>query len=284
MPRPQPEINLFAYLDYRDYLRDWYQAQKKGRAISLRAFSQKAGFASPNYFKMVMDGDRNLTEASLVKFMTALNLNKQEQEFFRNLVLFNQAKAHEEKDRHYQALLQSRKFNQLKPIEKEQYEFFSDWYHPVVRELVVAPDFDGSLEKIAERIFPPITPQQVKKSVELLEKLGFITQENGRWRQATPTVTTGPESSSLQLLNYHLNILGVAKQILEKVPQEQRDISALTLGIAPERLSEIKQRIQVFRRELLQLVANDKPDKVVLFTMQLMPVAVMPITEEERHD
>ncbi len=276
---PSPsKINLFAYLDYRGFLRDWYQARKKTKSMSLRVFSKKAGFTSPNYFKMVMDGDRNLTEQSLHKFMNALDLNKQEQEFFKNLVSFNQAKTYEEKDRHYQALLRSRKFSQLKPIEKEQYELFSDWYHPVVRELVVAPDFDGSLERLCSRVFPSITVQQTKKSIDLLEKLGFISQENGRWRQATPLVTTGGESSSLQLLNYHLSVLDIAKQILKEIPQEQRDVSALTLGISEEHLPEIKNRIQSFRQELLQLVAQDVPKKVVLFTMQLMPV-----TQEVAH-
>lgn len=33
--------------------------------LSLRTFSKHAGFKSPNFFKLVMDGDRNLTEDSL---------------------------------------------------------------------------------------------------------------------------------------------------------------------------------------------------------------------------
>ena len=128
--------DIFNYTDYRAFLADFYKEAKKTKSISLRAFSKKAGFTSPNYLKMVMDGDRNLTEESITRFVSALELNKQEEEFFRNLVLFNQAKSHAKKNLYYQNLLRCRKFSQFKPIEKDQYVFYSAWYHPVVRELV----------------------------------------------------------------------------------------------------------------------------------------------------
>jgi uncharacterized protein (TIGR02147 family) len=275
MTRAGPKISIFRYLDYRVFLRDWYQTAKQSKSISLRAFSEKAGFTSPNYFKMVMDGDRNLSDDSIKKFSQALELNKQEQEFFLHLVHYTQAKNHEVKDVAYQSILQSRKFKELKPIEKEQYDFYSAWYHPVVRELIIAPDFKGSFEALGRKLSPAITAQQVKKSVELLEKLGFIKKDtkNHRWVQSTPVVTTGSESANHTLLNYHLEVLDLTKKVLEKIPQDKRDVSALTLGIARSRLPEIKNKIQAFRREILSLVADDNdPEQVVLLTMQLIPV------------
>src|SRR3990167_1961122 len=217
-------INLFSYLDYRQFLRDWYLAAKKSRgSFSFRTFSKKAGFHSPNFFKLVMDGDRKLTEKSLSHFVTGLGLNKQEEEFFRNLVFFNQAKIHEQKDHYYQKLIQSRKFGQLKPIEKDQYDFYSTWYHPVIRELVVSKDFDGTPEWLVDRIHPKITWAQATKSIELLEKLGFIRKSpEGKWAQSTPLVTTGAESSSLVLLNYHQSLLGLTQQLLPEIPPEER--------------------------------------------------------------
>lgn len=276
MSRTIQPISVFNYLDYRSYLKDWYEAQRKGSHISLRLFSKKAGFTSPNYLKMVMDGDRNLTDESLDKFILALDLNKQEQEFFSNLVHFNQAKKHEEKDKYYQRILQSRKFHQLKPIEREQYEFYSSWYHPVVRELLTAGNHELSADEIAMRLFPAVTSQQVRKSIELLERMRFIARDKeGHWQQTTPVVTTGAESNALTLLNYHLNILDIAKEILNHIAPEQRDISALTLGLPAEKLPMLKKRLQEFRREILEMAATDsKTEKVVLLTMQMMPVTI----------
>ena len=278
MPRKTKSIDLFHYLDYRKYLRDLYSTAKKSRAgFSFRTFSKKAGFGSSNFYKLVMDGDRNLTEGSLEKFMHGLKLNKQEQEFFRNLVFFSQAKAHQNKNAYYKKLLQSRKFNELKPMTKDQYKFYSTWYHAVVRELITSEGCHANYEKIAKKIQPPLTTAQVEGSVELLETLGFIKKTKEGWKQSSSIVTTGPEVNSLILMNYHRELLALARERLPNIPSEKRDISALTLGFPKEKLPEIKKRIQEFRKSILESVSTEtNPEIVALLNIQFFPV-----TEED---
>lgn len=277
MKKGSSRINLFQHQDYRKFLRDWYDEAKKSRgSFSFRTFSKRAGFQSPNFFKLVMDGDRNLTEESLTKFMIGLRLNKQEQDFFRNLVFFNQAKTHQDRDFYYQKLLQSRKFSQLKPIEKQQYEYYSTWYHSVVRELVVSKDFDGTPEWMAQKLSPTITPAQASQSIELLEKLGFIEKTpDHQWRQSSSLVSTGAELESHVVHNYHKIILELTKEILDSVPYPRRDISTLTLGVLPERIPQLKKKIQEFRQEVLKLVSIDThPKEVVQINIQMFPLTL----------
>lgn len=273
--RKNAAINLFDYLDYRVYLKDVYVATKRtSRSFSFRQFSKKAGFASPNFLKLVMDGKRNLTEESLPQFMRGLNLNKQEQDFFRHLVFYNQAKTQEAANHHFQKLLSSRKFSQLKPIDKDQYEYCAEWYHAVVRELVLSPDFDGCPEKIAAKIFPTVTPAQVKKSIEILESLGFIKKGgDGCWRQASTLISTGAEATSLALYNYHQELLNLTKKALEEMPAESRDVSSLTLGIRRDQIPLLKNKIREFRQEILRIASlAERPDDVVLLSIQMFPV------------
>lgn len=274
MEKEQKNINLFYYLNYRQYLKDVYTAGKKKRgSFSFRLFSKKAGFASPNFLKLVMDGKRNLTEKSLIPFMKGLNLNKQECDFFRNLVFYNQASSVKERDLYYHQLIQSRKFNQLKPLEKNQYDYCAEWYHAVIRELVTSPDFDGTPEWIASHIYPTITPSQARRSIELLAQLGLIVKKAGGFEQVTPLVSTGAEVTSLALFQYHVHILDLAKTALEKLPQTERDISSLTLGISPELLPRLKTKIQEFRQEILKLVSTEnQPRGVVQLSIQMFPV------------
>lgn len=274
MESATPKVNLFEYRDYRFFLRDWYSASKKGRAFSLRVFSKRAGFGSPSFFKLVTEGKRNLTEKSLPKFMMGLGLNKQEGDFFRNLVFFNQAASHQDKDFYYQNLLRSKKFSQLKPIEKSQYEYYSTWYHPVIRELVISKDYDGTAEWVASRVFPAITTQQAEKSVELLEKLGFIERTApNQWRQATPLLSTGPEVISFVVHNYHQQLLDVTKEVIEKLSLENRDVSSVTLGVVAERIPQLKKEIQEFRQRIMKLVSNDShPEEVFQLNIQFFPL------------
>ena len=268
-------IIIFRYLDYREFLRDWYAYAKKSRAsVSFRSFSKKAGFQSTNFFKLVMEGKRNLTEESLNKFAEGLDLNKQEKEFFRNLVYFNQVKTHEEKNFYYQQLLRSRKYSELKPLEREQFEYYSNWYHPVLRELIASPDFDGTPEWLAGRVLPLITAEQAAKSLELLERLGFIRKTGpSKWVQSDLLISTGPEAASLMVTEYHKNLLQITRHALETIAPEKRDVSTMTLGVAKERLTEIKKKIQEFRQDILKLVSSDRhPETVVQLNIQMFPV------------
>lgn len=275
MNQRRNRVSIFEYRDYRLFLRDWYRAAKEARgSFSFRAFAKKADFHTSNFMMLVMQGKRNLTEESLKKFVVGLGLNKQEQEFFRNLVFFNQAQRHHDKNFYYQKLLQSKKLSQLKPIEKEEYEYYSTWYHPVIRELVVSKDFDGTPEWIAKKIFPPITPVQVSKSIDLLEKMGFIRKNGGgRWEQASTIVSTGPELKSLVVHNYHKSLLDLSKEVMDQLSLKYRDVSSLTLGVKRGRLGELRAKIREFRQEILKLASADvEPEEVVLLNMQLFPV------------
>ncbi|MCP5464370.1 MAG: TIGR02147 family protein [Deltaproteobacteria bacterium] len=271
----QKEPLIYDYKDYRAFLRDWYDHKKSGpRGYSYRSFSLKAGFTSPNFLKLVMDGDRNLTESSLSKFAKGLALNKGETEFFINLVRFNQSKTHEERDQHYQKLLSSRRYNQLKPLEKEFYEYYSQWYHPIVRELVAHPEFNGTPEWISKRIFPQIPVEDARDSLDLLLSLGFVTKsKQGCWAQSSALITTGPESQEMALLKYHQNLLQLAKHVLPQIEQERRDVSALTLGLAKCKVPQLKKMVQEFRKQVLEFVSDDvHPEEVVQLSIQLLPL------------
>lgn len=268
------EINIFSYLDYRKFLQDYYQWKKKTRGgFSLRTFSKKAGFGSSNILKRVVDGERNLTENSIVKFAKGLELNKTETDFFRNLVNFCQAKSHEEKDYYYQKIIQSKNYNDIKPMEKEQYEFCSEWYHPIVRELVVSEAYNGLPEKISERITPKLTVKQIESSIELLEKIGLIKRdENGKWIPSNTVITTGSECESLIVMNYHKNLLSMTQERLDVIPADQRYVNSLVLGIDKEVIPILRKKIKEFSQEILKLVSNqENPTEVLLLTNQLIP-------------
>lgn len=258
------------------YLKAWYEHAKTNvRGFSHRSFSQKAGFSSPNVLKRVMDGSRSLTDTSIAAFVKALKLSRTEADFFKHMVLFNQAKTHEEKDYHYRHLIRSKAIGHLKTLECDQYDYYSVWYHAVIRELIVSPEWDGRFESIAKKIFPSLKVEDVKASVELLKRLGMIRLESKtkRYIQCDAVITTGAEATQVSLHNYHQSVLKLVSVLLPRLPAENRDVSVLTLGIKKGRFEEIKAMVQNFRRELLRHVADDTtPEEVCLLAMQLVPV------------
>ena len=275
MARWKSQINIFLYLEHRAYLQDWeVDARKSSTTFSYRLFSLKAGFKSPNFLKLVMEGKRNLSEEGIKKFAKGLNLNKKEGEYFHHLVLYNQAETHEQKNFHFQYILKAQKIQNIRPMDQDKYEYYSHWYHPVIRELMLSPKFDGTSTWLANNVFPPISTQDAQKSIELLIRLGFIKMNaKGELEQSESVLSTGADVQSVILMNYHQNILDLSKQLLDKVHYQQRDIHSLTLGIKPDKLPILKKKVREFYQDILKVVCTeDKPEDIVMLNIQLLPV------------
>ncbi len=270
------KVSIFDFDDYRDFLKAWYQQEKNRLGIvSFRLLSMRAGFTSPNFFKLVMDGARNLADTSINKFLIAIRLgDKVEEEYFRNLVFYVQATNDTKKEYHLERLNQLKQYRTLKALLQDQYEYFSGWYHPVIRELLIAKECKSSVQWIKKRLFFSIEEATIEQSIELLQRMGFVKKgkKKGTWVQAEPLITTGDEVYSEILMNYHKNLLQLISQNIAHIPRERRDISALTLGVSKKTASKLKKKIQDFRKEILKLVSlENDPEEVVLLSMQLLP-------------
>lgn len=277
--------DLFRYLDYRDYLRDAYKELKKTtRHFSFRYFAKAAGFKSPNYLKLIMDGERNLSQNGIIKFCNGLKLNKGEREFFENLVHLNQSKTDEEKNLYYRRLTSSKKYIDARGLEKEQYDYYSKWYYVAVRELVGMPDFKDDPKWIAAKLENNITAKEAEKAIELLIKIKLLKRdEDGTLKQVDSSITTGPEVKSLAVANFHREMLKKAADSIEKIPPQYRDISSLTIPVSKDTLEEVKTKVQQFRKELHAFLAEQKDfDAVYQFNFQLFNLSEVPWKDEEK--
>jgi uncharacterized protein (TIGR02147 family) len=266
---------IFEYLDYRLYLRDVYLYEKARRPqFSYRYFSRQAGFSSPNFLKLVIDGQRNLGGDSVERFCKALKLPAEEARFFGDLVALKQASSNDEANRAFDRVSQSRRFQKTRKIDGAMFEYLSSWYCPAIRELAGRPDFKDEPAWIARRLVPRITTAEAKSALKLLFELGLLVRgEDGRVVRGEPSLTTGHEVHSIAVVNYHRQMLERAAGAIELVRREQRDISALTVCISASTVAELKERIHRFRDELLERCDTDpKPGAVYQVNIQLFPL------------
>lgn len=84
-------LDIFEFTDYRVFMKAFYDAKKKGPgSFSYRRFSTLAQNASPNFVKLVVDGQRNLTVQNIYLFASAMALLPREHEYFEAMVHFTQ--------------------------------------------------------------------------------------------------------------------------------------------------------------------------------------------------
>jgi uncharacterized protein (TIGR02147 family) len=271
--RRRSPIDVFRYLDYRSFLADFYKA-KKSKGYSYRAFSRAAGLGAPNYLKLVIAGQRNLTPPMAARFAAACGLSGDATEYFQQLVEFNQASSIERRNAGYARLTAFDRYRRGHKLELAQAAYHSTWYLPAIRELVASRDFDEDPERLAARLWPSIKPNEARFALDTLIELGLLERDSsGRLRQTSSVVSTGPETLGLHIANYHAEMMRRATQSMELVPAAQRDVSALTFCVGTQGLARLKKRIQEFRRELIALVeAEHERSQVVQLNLQLFPL------------
>jgi uncharacterized protein (TIGR02147 family) len=267
--------DIFEFLNYREYLGAYYIAAKQNMpAFSYRYFSRKAGYASPNFLKLVIEGKRNISADSIERFAKALQLSRREKSFFTNLVAFGQAETAKDKNLAFEKVAGSRRFKKARRIDQAYFTYLSHWYIPVIREMVTRGDFNEDPRWIADQLLPPISAKQASESLDLLMELGFlIRDESGALALAEVTLTTGHEVRSLGVGNYHRQMLIRAAESIELVEAPLRDLSAMTICIRPERITEFKERIHQLCEVLMEAGERDEePECVYQLNIQFFPV------------
>jgi uncharacterized protein (TIGR02147 family) len=264
--RTEVEVNVFDFLDYRAYLRAYYESGKRRPAgFSFRTFSKRAGLKSPNFFKLVMDGDRNLGKDTVPKFVEALGLEGDARAFFEDLVAFEQAGDNQEKNRVFERIAASRRFRTARRIDGMFHDYLSHWYHPAIRELAQRADFRDDPKWLVEMLNSSITPKQAAHSLELLLELGLVakSQETGRIELRETTLTTEHEVQALGAANFHKQMMQRAMASIDTVPSALRDLAALTVCVSPKLAGEVKHRIHQFRESMTELCDTETDGKVV---------------------
>jgi uncharacterized protein (TIGR02147 family) len=268
-------LNIFNYLDYRCYLNDFYKEQKaKSLSYSFNYFARKAGFKSKSFFHEVISGKKNLSKDSVFALQRLLNLNDKSFSYFEALVQFNQTKDPIQKEHFLKKLFEDHKFSAAQLIRRDQYDYFGQWHHSTIRELIGMFDFKEDYGLLARLVCPPITKREAKKSVKLLEHLGLIRKAGKRYEIVDKSLTTGDEVKSIAVKKYHAENLNLAINALYSCSAKERDISSIVGALSNRGFATVKQEIQQFRKKIMEVIDKDKDKrKVFAINFQLLPTS-----------
>lgn len=268
-------VNIFEFTDYREYLKAYFAERKKiDPKFSHRWLSQRLDLATSNFIMLVMQGKRNLNPRICFKISRVFKHSRNEASYFENMVNFNQEKNNKDKDFYFSQMSALRKKLKIDNIEEWQYEYYTNWYNPVIRELITSPGYNGDLTILARTLYPAITHAQAKRSIELLLKLGFIKKENGGYVQSSTFIGTQPEINSLAVVNFHRKMGELALLALDRIPKEERNISSSTIFISGKTFDIIRNKIVDFKKDIMELVnSNSEEEKVYHLNVQIFPVS-----------
>lgn len=273
-------IKVYDFTDYRSFLKEFYNEMKeKNKNFSYQMFSDKAEIKSRGFLYNVIQGKRKLDQAHVIGLVSAMKLDKYETEYFEHLVSYNNANAVKEKAHFFEKLMavKSKGDSAWKPqiVRKEQYDFYSQIHHSIIRSLIGFRKVSDDFQVLAKSILPKLSLGQIKKSVVLLEKLGFIRKkESDETYELTENhIATLPDVQSLAIKNYHKQSGELALSALTDLPAEERNISSVMVGISQKSYAHICTEIEAFRDRISKIAEEDPdPDAVYQVNIQLFPL------------
>jgi len=269
--------DLFSHHNYREYLRAFYNEQKASRKnFSYRSFSEHAGIAAPSFLYYVMEGKRNLSKSTIVKISQAIGHSREEADYFENLVFFNQASTVAEKTFFYGRLIEQGKPRAVSIIGKEHFEYYSAWYHSVIREIVTFFNFNGDFDLLGSFLVPSIKGIEAERSVRLLERLGFIvSDERGAYCQTNNLlhVRVGAVDSFI-VEKFQIEMLKVAMRAYDSFPVRERITTTTTFSISRETFELFKVRLREMQKQLMDMAGiYEKPEVAYQLILNLFPIS-----------
>lgn len=265
--------SVFEYLDYRIFLKDFYEEQKERHGyFSYRYFGNRVGIDSSYLLKVILKS-RHLSEKTVTAVSDFCGLTGNEAEYFHLLVHFGKARSQRESKLLFEKLLTIRNVKSRRLLER-QYEYFRTWYHPVVRSVLEYFDFKGDFALLGKQLSPPLSAKEARDSVRLLEKLQLIRKNSdGRYRLTETAVTTGEDWRSVAIGAYQEETIRLSSEAIERHERSLRDISTVTMNINAADFEEIRDRVTEFRRSIISFVTDSTDaDRTYQLNIQLFPL------------
>jgi uncharacterized protein (TIGR02147 family) len=276
---------LGAHTDYRLYLREFYEYkrhQTRGdrRPYSYTNFAAAADIKSPNYLKLIIDGQRNLSIDMARKFGRALALNREDLEEFLVLVEFSQAVEPLERNRHLKVLADLRVRQQLKTgeIKTETWEKVPSWVTWVLYALTDQRDVAFTQDELYALMRGKARPEEIRRSLDRLIASGELVRDadTGRVHKGRELMS-GSETIPVALvrkLQSELIYLGL-ESLFQDQPQE-REIGAQTMALTGDEFEKLKFELRQFRKRWTKDISvarkTQKGDRVFQLNIQLFPV------------
>ncbi|MCQ2055338.1 MAG: TIGR02147 family protein [Fibrobacter sp.] len=265
---------IVEYRDYRKFIQDYYDEQKRTSSFTWRDFAALAGFGSPVFLKYVCEGKKNLSQETATRVANAMGLNGYEVEFFQALVLFNHAKDDVERKKAIDAMQKVASANNIKILETEEFAYFDSWKNPVIREL--APAMPGAKpSKMAEVCKHKVSADEVAETLRFLVGAGLLNKDSkGNFSQTDKAISSGDgDFVPLAVRNMHRQMGSFALDALDNLPVEERQFTGLTLGISEEEYAQVLKELAKCRRNIMAIASrSEKTERVYRLNMQMFPL------------
>ncbi|MDO9181199.1 MAG: TIGR02147 family protein [Bacteriovorax sp.] len=243
--------------DERAIFRFWLQRKfnercKKNARYSLRAFAKNLDI-DPSSLSQILSGKRKLSKKIIHNI--CLKLSATPTDFQR----FGLLKRESNLENYFQ-------------ISLDKFSVISEWHHYAILELTFVSGFKSDPKWIAKKL--SITVMEAKIAIERLLRLELLLPENGSLVKSSKHLTNdGTVNTSGAHKELQKQVINKALIAVDECPQEEKDITSITMAIDTANIEKAKILIQKFRRDLCELLEEGDQKAVYNLGIQLYPLS-----------
>lgn len=260
--------SVFDYLDYRKFLSDYRIIRiQTDPGFTHYYICHRLGMKnSRGYFNNITSGRKNLSPETAEKLISLLEFTVDEASYFRVLINYNQAE-HSERKKYWFGQLVRTNTAPKKIIPEDCYEYFTTWYHPVIREKLEVFKLNNNFAELASLLIPPISVRKVKESVRLLVRLQLIAKDaSGYYKVTDKVVATDPNARCTLIEQYQLSAFNRARERIIFHPDEHKT-STLTFAVSPSAFKQVQTQIDQLKKAILNIAYEDKESKKKVYEL-----------------
>jgi uncharacterized protein (TIGR02147 family) len=278
-----PEIG--GYTDYRAFLKDFFnykieQHKNSYGGYSYKTFSAAADIKSPNYLKMVIDGERNLSPVTIKKFARAMQLSKDETDEFGLLVLFNQATDPLDRNRHLKNLSEYRMRKRVRSgeVSEETLENSPSWVAWVLHALADRANTSFSVPELHDLLLGRVKNDEIERILKQLIEAGALTrdEQSGEVKKGLKAPPNWEDIPAEVIRKLQAELIYLGMESLIQGRAEDREFGTLTVCLTEAEYEKLKFELRHLRKRIYKdaLIARaaGKGEKVYQFNLQLFPI------------
>jgi uncharacterized protein (TIGR02147 family) len=257
--------NVYNPYSFKDWLQSEFTTRcNRNSRYSLRSFSQLLKMDASSV-SQILSGRRKVTARVMRHICSQLEAEKELTEAFVRECSYRPIKK-------LNALSSNAPQSEYHFIDEDSFNLMSNWYYLAILELAYVIDLKNDPLTISN-IFS-LNVIEVKIALERIMRLGLLIEENGILKRTNRLLTTfidGQTSAAHKQLQHQILTLGI--KALDTVPQNEKDITAMTMAIDESKLPKAREMIKKFRRDLCDFLEDGKKDKVFQLSIQLFPLS-----------
>jgi uncharacterized protein (TIGR02147 family) len=159
-------------------------------------------------------------------------------------------------------------------VQRKKSSVYNHWYNIAISDLVTCKDVDTAPKAIADRL--NISTEQVRVSLTLLEREGFIVKKGNQWEKASEKIRFATTHSMESIRSFHGQMIDLAKRELTLATTDEafnrRLINGVTMAVNPAQLEKAKTRLNDALCEIAEILTEGDCTQVYQLNCQLFPL------------